>query len=137
MTDLLRRAAAYYDASYPPDILGGGGGPGGPSDPHITSLAPNTAEEDTGTVTVNVNGRDFGVASQAEVDGAAQATTFVNSGHVTFGFDTTAGAGTYNVSVRNVDDAESNDVAFTVTAAAEEPEAPPPEEDEAPEDAEA
>jgi hypothetical protein len=27
MSDLLRQVAGYYDASYPPDILGGGGPP--------------------------------------------------------------------------------------------------------------
>ena len=49
MTDTLcrlRTAAGYYDASYPPDILGGGGG-GPVNAPTITGMQPVRQDADT------------------------------------------------------------------------------------------
>ncbi len=135
MTDLLRRAAAYYDASYPPDVLGGGGGGGGPPDPHITSLAPNTAVEDDGATTVVVHGTNFDVDAEVEADGAALATTYTGPTQVSASY-VVAAPGVVMFSVRNVaTTAESNSVAFTVTAALEEDaeESAPPDEETEPE----
>jgi hypothetical protein len=134
MTDLLRRAATYYDASYPPDVLGGGGG--GPRDPHISALTPNTAVEGAGATLVTVDGSAFDADAEVEADGAALATTVVSGTQLTASYDVGA-AGVVMFSVRNVaTTAESNSVPFTVTAAQEAPEEgetePPP--DDAPDD---
>jgi hypothetical protein len=120
--------ANYYDESYPPSLWGGGGG--GPLDPQITTLAPNTGSAAAGPITVTVTGSNFESGSVIEIDQVAQATTFVSATSLTTSYDPTV-AGTVLFTVRNVNDEESNSVPFIVGAAAEEeppPEEPPPEE---------
>jgi IPT/TIG domain len=107
----------YWDQSYPADILNGGGGPGPDTDPAILSLTPNSISIANGIAqVVTITGFKFVAGSIAEVDGAAQSTTFVNVGSLTFVFDPTGKTGTVQVTVRNPDDAESNDAPLTVTA---------------------
>lgn len=130
MTDLLRSSLTYYDASYPPDILGGGT-PGVPNDPHITSINPTSGEVDV-AATITVVGRDFEATSVVEGNGAALTTTFVNVSHLSATF-TPAAEGVMQISVRNADDAESNNVPFTVTAPTAQ-EAAPAEEEAVPDD---
>jgi hypothetical protein len=130
MSDILRRAQGYYDASYPPWIHEGT--PGGPT---ITLLSPNTGTVAV-LVTIEVDGSGFVAGSTVEVNGAAQATTFVSATELTADY-TPATIGAKQVTVRNPDDSESNDAAFLVTeepptiAAQEEtqpePEPPPSE----------
>jgi hypothetical protein len=128
MSDIMRRAQAYYDASYPPWIHEGT--PGGPT---ITLLSPNVGV--TGTqVTVEVDGTGFVAGSTVEVNGAALTTVFVSATELTADY-TPATPGTKQFTVRNPDDSESNDAVFVVTdepptvAAQEEtqPEPPPTE----------
>ena len=108
MTDIMRRALSYYDASYPPELTGGGS-----AGPHITSIVP-TSIPTALLATITVTGRGFEAGSSAEVDGLAQSTTFVSATELTF--DTTpASSGLTFVSIRNVDDNESNSVPLTVT----------------------
>ena len=42
----------YYESSYPPSVWGGGSG--GPADPSITSLVPNTGSAAAGPISVQV-----------------------------------------------------------------------------------
>jgi hypothetical protein len=114
MTDIsaqLRRAAEVYDASYPPELWGGGSAP----DPHIDSLVPATASAAAGPATVTVNGSNFEATSDVEINGAAQATTFVSSTVVTVSYDPST-AGTVQFTVRNDSGKESNSVPFIVAA---------------------
>lgn len=104
MTDLSR----YYDQSLPPSVYGAG-------DPRISSLAPNTASASSGPITVTVNGSNFESGSVVEIDGAAQATTFVSATRLTVSYDPST-AGTVIFTVRNPDALESNNSPFVVTA---------------------
>lgn len=104
----------YWDQSYPADILNGGGGPD--TDPDILSLLPNTVSIANGTTQViTVTGLKFVAGSIAEVDGTAQPTTFISAGSLSFNFDPTGKLGTNQVSIRNPDDAESNNSPLSVT----------------------
>lgn len=85
-----------------------------PPDPQITSLSPNTAVTGTSTI-VTVNGANFDADAQVEVNGTAQATTYVSAIQLTTSY-TPASVGTVQFSVRNVGTtAESNNMVFTVT----------------------
>jgi len=107
-----RRLAAYYDASLPTSVTSPG--------PHITSLTPSTVSVAAGQTTIMVNGSGFENGSVVEADGTALTTTFVNAGRLTAPYTPTA-PGTVNFTVRNIDDAESNDAPLTVGALQEEP----------------
>jgi IPT/TIG domain len=96
-----------------PGSGGGGGGPDGPGDPHIMSLVPNTAGLSEVDVAVVVNGSNFEADSVIEVNNAPIATTFSSSTQLTATVPLTT-AGSFNVTVRNVNDEESNIVVFTV-----------------------
>lgn len=110
------RLNEVYAASYPPGILNGGGA----NDPHIASLAPNTAVVSVAT-TVTVNGSNFAPDAQVEVNQVALTTTFVSATQLTASY-TAATVGAKTFTVRNVGAAEeSNAVTFTVTATQEEP----------------
>lgn len=121
----LRTAASIYDASYPPDVLNGA------PDPHITTLTPNTIAAGAPATTVTVTGTNFEATSVVEVDGIAQATTFVSPTSLTISYDP-VNAGTEQFTVRNTSGKESNSVPFTVgalTAFAAEPEPEQPDPD--------
>lgn len=112
MTDIsgrLRRAQSVYDASYPPAVFA--------PDPQINTLAPNTVSAAAGPTTITVNGTDFEATSVVEVDGTAQATTFVSPTVLTISYDPTV-AGTDQFTVRNTSGKESNSVPFVVGALA-------------------
>lgn len=104
--------AGYYEQSYPPSIYGPGPGP---VDPDITSLAPTTGSAAAGPISVQVHGAGFEAGSVVEIDGAAQATTYVSATELSISFDPAA-AGNVVFTVRNPSDAESNSVPFVVTA---------------------
>jgi hypothetical protein len=97
---------AYYDASYPPSILG--------ADPHISTLTPNTVAASAGPVTVTVTGTNFSAASVVEVNQAAQVTAYVSPTVLTISYDPTVAA-TVMFTVRDGAQ-ESNSVPFVVTA---------------------
>jgi hypothetical protein len=127
---LLRRVLDTYDNSYPPSILGGGGG--SPTDPHIDTVVPNSFPVTTTTI-ITITGRNFSIESVIEIDQLAvvgQANTEeemiynVVSGSL--------GVGTHQVTVRNIDDQESNSVPIVVTATVVEDE-PEPETESEPE----
>jgi hypothetical protein len=105
----------YYEQSYPMAKLLAGGGGGG-ADPNITTLVPATGVA-AALATVQVNGSNFEAGSVVEVDQApATSTTYVSATRLTATF-TPAAAGTVQITVRNVNDEESNSAPFTVTAA--------------------
>ena len=106
-----RRLAAYYDASLPTSVTSPG--------PHIATLTPSTVSVATGQATIMVNGSGFENGSVVEADGAALTTTFVNASRLTAPYTPTA-PGTVIFTVRNPDDAESNDAPLTVGALQEE-----------------
>ena len=108
------RALSYYDQTVPPSLFTGGGS----TDPHINSLTPNSIPQGVAPVVVSVQGSKFVSGSEAEVDGVAQATTFVTAAHLTFPF-TPDTVGEFVVTVRNPNDEESNDVVMTVTLVAQ------------------
>lgn len=108
---LLRRVLDTYDASYPPDILGGG------PDPHIDTLAPSTASAAGGPSTVTITGTNFEAGSTVEINQAAQPTTYVSATSLTVSFNPSV-AGTVQFTVRNPNDEESNSVPFVVGALA-------------------
>jgi hypothetical protein len=86
--------------------------------PHIDSLSPASAA--TGEqVTITVNGSGFNETSTVEVDGSAEATTFVDARTLTVDHRSTTPSGTEIFTVRNGDDQESNNVPFNVTAVEE------------------
>lgn len=114
---LLRRVLDTYDASYPPDILGGG------PDPSITTLTPSTVSAAAGPTTVTVAGTNFAAGSVVEINQAAQATTFVSATSLTVSYDPSV-AGTVQFTVRNPNDEESNSVPFVVGALADTQAAP-------------
>ncbi len=112
MTDIsgrLRTATSIYDASYPPAVFA--------PDPHINTLAPNTIAAGQPATTVTVTGTDFEATSVVEVDGIAQATTYVSPTSLTISYDP-VNAGTELFTVRNTSGKESNSVPFVVGALA-------------------
>lgn len=117
MTDTLsgmQRILTYYDQSLPPDLLTGGGS----TDPHINSLTPNTRVVGGAAADISVQGRNFSAGSTVEIDGEGQATTFVTAAHITFNYDPTT-VGEFIVTVRNLNDDESNDMVLTVSPGAQ------------------
>lgn len=109
-----RMLTTYYDASYPPSLFPGAG----PSDPNIATLTPNTGV-DGAPATVTIDGTHFDPDAQVEVDGIAQATTFVSATKLTASYTPAiGGAASVIFTVRNVGTGmESNDKTFLVTAA--------------------
>jgi len=107
----------YYESSYPPSVWGGGSG--GPADPSITSLVPNTGSAAAGPISVQVNGTRFEAGSVVEVAQAPVTTVYVSATQLTATFDPPA-AGTVQFTVRNPNEEESNSVPFTVSALAAE-----------------
>lgn len=124
MTDVMRRAATYYDASYPPSILVP---PGPPPTPVITSLVPDTVVVDVPTP-CDIVGTDFRPDVKVFVDDTEQLCTFVNPTLVRYMAQADT-VGDQFVYVGNPDGTDSvvasNTMTLDVTAAEEE--APPPE----------
>lgn len=107
----LRRASEVYSDSYPPDILAGG------SDPHINTVVPATTAVNSGLTIATLNGRNFAEDSVVEVNQAGVQSLFVSATQMQFETDLVAlGVGTHQVTVRNINDEESNSAAFTITA---------------------
>jgi hypothetical protein len=90
--------------------------------PHIDSVTPDTAVLGAGIIAVDVTGTNFNETCVVEFDQIAQPTTFVSATSLQGSFDASAVGlveHTYNVTVRdNAIEEESNDVPFTLTAAA-------------------
>ena len=87
--------------------------------PTLTSLSPATGTAGGPGFTLTVNGSNFVPGAVVFWDGAARATTFVNSGQLqaTIPAGDLAATGTVNVNVSNPGTAESsNGLPFTVTA---------------------
>jgi len=100
--------ASYYDESYPPSLWGGGSG----ADPHINVIDPNPGIAVGSPITFTVHGSGFSATSVVEVDHVPQTTTFVNGTTLTFILPPVPG--TFEVTVRNADEQESNSVTLEV-----------------------
>lgn len=89
-----------------------------PSTATVTSLVPNTAVANNGTL-VDVNGTGFTPAAVVYVDGSAVQTTYVSAAKVTTNyFGTATTVATYPVGVRKPGELISNTANFTLTSAA-------------------
>lgn len=90
--------------------------------PYLTSVGPNSAQQGSGPVTINLTGTGFGSGSVAKWNGTSLATTFQNSQALTAQVPASdlTGAGTANVTVNNPTPGggTSASLPFTITASA-------------------
>src|SRR5215471_17743072 len=122
---LIVRLTAFYDQSYPLDVLVP------PADPTLTTLTPNSIVVNTETPCV-VTGTGFTHNSHVYVDGVEQGTTYISPTSLRYTAEASS-VGTQDVTIRTRGAAnESAVVVMTVTAtvgaevATEQ--APPPDE---------
>lgn len=95
------------------------GGVGTEPNPQINLLTPNTVSAAAGPITVTVDGFGFRPSSVVEINGVAQATTYVNGTRLTISYNPTVAA-TVQFTVRD-GLGESNSVPFIVGAVQEDP----------------
>src|SRR6188768_2171511 len=103
-------------AVHGPTMLGAGGdsgtgGPAGDADPSISGISPSTLPASAGPTLITITGNDFEATSVIEVGAVVHPTTFVSSTTLTTTYDPLT-PGTVNVTVRNVNDEESNNFPF-------------------------
>ena len=94
MSDLMRRAASYYDASYPPDLFGP------PPTPVLVSLNPTSIVAGQPPVALTITGTGFTPNSKVWADEAAQLTQDVDSTTLIYGAQASA-EGTQTITVKN------------------------------------
>jgi hypothetical protein len=131
MTDLMRRVSAYYDASYPPDILVP---PELAPAAVLTTLNPASIIVATPTLCI-VNGTGFVPASRVWADEEVQTTTYVSDTQLQYTAQADlAGTQDITVTVNAHGDNRSNGLILNVTATAEDQPAEEPTDEPPPDD---
>jgi hypothetical protein len=93
-----------------------------PPPPTISSISPNTKTAGSSAFTLTVNGSDFVNGATVQWNGAARATTFLSSSHLTASIaasDVVGGSDIVDalVTVQNPNGAQSNPQSFAITPA--------------------
>jgi hypothetical protein len=82
--------------------------------PTLTSISPTTYVHGTAT-TITATGTNFASSSQILISGTAETTTFVSATQLTATAPATLAAGTYNVTIENVNGFSSGAQVLTLT----------------------
>jgi IPT/TIG domain len=108
----------YYDASYPPEVYGGGGTPA--VAPTLTWIEPASGALISTPITLTITGTGFKPDVVVKAGGVALPTTFVSATSATATYTTPATAQTVLINVTNVADNKSSSALQFIVSATQE-----------------